>query len=90
MTNVRELTLPKSATVAEGLRAIADALDAGDIKEPPYALVVFGVTEEDMQLNVLPVGRRLPGNIETVGMLTVAAGAVGFGEAVEVAPLPIN
>lgn len=90
MTNVRELTLPKSATVAEGLRAIAKALDSGELKEPPYALVVFGVTEEDMQLNVLPVGRRVPGNVETVGMLTVAASAVGFGEAEIVAELPID
>lgn len=90
MSNVRELKQPASASVAEGLRAIAKALDEGTLREPPYALLVFGIDDKDPHLNVLPVGRRLPGSVETVGMLTLASGAVGFGEVDELPPIPIN
>jgi len=90
MSNIRELKTQPAQTAAEGLRAIAKALESGELKEPPYALVVFGFDQEDTMLNVIPVGRRPPNSVETVGMLTIAASAVGFGEAGEPSMLPIE
>lgn len=90
MSNIRELKASQNPTTAEGLRAIATALESGDLKEPPYALVVFGFSDEDTQLNVIPVGKRPPNQTETVGMLTIAAGAVGFGEASVAQMLPVD
>lgn len=81
MSNIINLARPETATVAEGLRAIAEALERGDLIEPPYALVVFGIADTDPNIQIMPVGGRLPGVIESVGMLTMAAGAAAFGEA---------
>lgn len=80
MSNVREIKRNDLPTLAEGLRAIATALDNGTLNEPPYALLVFGLRDEDSALQIMPLGRRMPGSIETVGMLTLAASSVGFGE----------
>lgn len=90
MSNIRELKTQQNATTAEGLRAIATALENGDLKEPPYALVVFGFSDEDIELNVIPVGKRPPNQTETVGMLSIAASAVGFGETTAPRMLPVE
>lgn len=89
MSNLRSIATQPKVTLAEGLRAIAAALDAGELKEPPYALLVFGISADDDPMNIVPLGQRLPGDIEMVGMLTVAASAVGFGEQGEPMPVPV-
>lgn len=88
MSNIREIKSNNMPTLAEGLRGIATAIENGTLREPPYALLVFGLREEDPQMQIIPLGQRMPGSVESVGMLTMAASAVGFGEQGETLPIP--
>lgn len=90
MSNVHTLKPVEKQTVAEGLRAIATGLENGTLEEPPFALVVFGIDKDSPALNIIPVGPHSPNELEAVGMLSMAAQAVSFGEAEIIADLPVQ
>lgn len=90
MSNIREFKQAEKQTVVDGLRAIITGLENGTLEEPPFALVVFGIDKDSPALNVVPVGAHTPNDLETVGMLSMAAQAVSFGEAETVATLPVD
>lgn len=90
MSNIREFKQVDKQTVVEGLRAIIAGLENGTLEEPPFALLVFGIDANSPGLNVIPVGAHMPNELETVGMLSMAAQAVSFGEAEIVASLPTD
>lgn len=89
MSNIREFKTVDKQTVVEGLRAIVTGLENGTLQEPPFALLVFGINQQSPELNIIPVGAHRPSELETIGMLTMAAQAVSFGEVENVADLPI-
>ena len=89
MSKIREIRAVEKQTMVAGLRAVITALENGTLEEPPFALLVFGINRDSPNLNVIPVGAHRPNDLETIGMLSMAAQAVSFGEAETTAELPV-